>query len=90
MSLNRLLLCVFACALVFACAFALTGLSGSAAPAAGAGDTKTDQEVLKANAECNAAELRADIAAMDACETPDFTHTHPRGQREYKRGFLKG
>src|SRR6266849_3963046 len=90
MSLNRILLYAASCALVFACAISLAGLTGSAAPPAPSGDAKTDQEVLKVNAECNAAELRADIAAMDACETEDFTHTHASGQVEYKAEYLKG
>jgi hypothetical protein len=84
MSLNRILLCVLSCALVFACA-----ISFAATPRP-AGDSKTDQDVLKANADCNAAELKADIAAMDACETEDFTHTHASGQVEYKPEYLKG
>jgi hypothetical protein len=68
------------------------GLTGSAAPVGQSGDAKAqiDQEVLKINAECNAAELRADIAAMDSCETDDFTHTHASGQVEYKAEYLKG
>ena len=89
MSLNRILLVVASCALVFACAMLVSGLTGTAAPAA-SGDTKTDQEVLKMDAECNAAELRGDIKAMDACETEDFTHTHANGEVEYKPGYLKG
>jgi hypothetical protein len=89
MSLNRILLVVASCALVFACAVLVSGLTGTAAPAAGS-DTKTDQEVLKVDAECNAAELRGDIKAMDACETDDFTHTHANGEVEYKPGYLKG
>jgi hypothetical protein len=49
-----------------------------------------DQEVLKMNEECNAAELRADVAAMDNCETDDFTHTHANGTVEHKAEYLKG
>ena len=37
----------------------------SASPSADA-NAKTDQEVLKINEACNAAELRADISAMDS------------------------
>src|SRR5437870_1254788 len=87
MSRNGLLPGVLFWALVFVCAISLARLI--AAPAR-VGDAKTDQEVLKANADCNAAELRADIAAMDACETDDFTHTHASGQVEYKAEYLKG
>ncbi len=90
MSLNRILLCALSCALLFAGAVLVAGLTGSAAPAARAGDTKTEQDVLKADADCNAAELRGDIKAMDACETDDFTHTHASGEVEYKAGYLKG
>ena len=92
MSLNRVLLFVLSCALVFALTVSFTGLTGSAAPAGQSGDAKAqiNQEVLKINAECNAAELRADIAAMDSCETDDFTHTHASGQVEYKGEYLKG
>lgn len=53
-------------------------------------DSKINEEVLEANAECNAAELRGDVAAMDACETDDFTHTHASGQVEHKAEYLKG
>jgi len=42
------------------------------------------------NAECNDAELRADVAAMDRCETDDFTHTHANGMVEYKSGYIQG
>ena len=92
MSLNRLLLCVLSCTLVFAFAFWFAGLPGNAAPAVQSGDAKVqaDQEVLKMNAECNAAELRGDVAAMDRCETDDFTHTHANGTVEYKAEYLKG
>ena len=92
MSVNRVLLCVLSCVLVFAFAMSFAGLTGSAAPVGQSGDAKAqiDQEVLKINAECNAAELRADIAAMDSCETDDFTHTHASGQVEYKAEYLKG
>ena len=92
MSRNRVLLCVLSCVLVFVFAMSFAGLTGSAAPVGQSGDAKTqiDQEVLKINAECNAAELRADIAAMDSCDTDDFTHTHANGMVEHKAEFLKG
>jgi hypothetical protein len=61
----------------------------SASPSADA-NAKTDQEVLKINEACNAAELRADISAMDSCETEDFTHTHANGMVEHKAEYLKG
>src|SRR5205823_6059503 len=83
MSPNRLLLCVFFCALVVAGAGSFTAQSGDAR-------AQADQEVLKINAECNAAELRGDVKAMDACETEDFTHTHASGQVEHKAEYLKG
>jgi ketosteroid isomerase-like protein len=91
MSLNRLLLFVLSVTpvLVFV---SFAGLTGSSAPAAQSGDAKaqTDQEVLKINAECNAAELRGDVAAMDRCETEDFTHTHANGMVEHKAEYLQG
>jgi ketosteroid isomerase-like protein len=59
-------------------------------PQSGGANSKTDEEVLKVNAECNAAELRGDVTAMDACETDDFTHTHASGQVEHKAEYLKG
>src|SRR2546427_11476806 len=91
MSLNRLLLFVLAATLVFVFV-SLAALTGSAAPVAQSGDAKaqTDQEVLKINAACNAAELRGDVAAMDSCETEDFTHTHANGMVEHKAEYLKG
>jgi ketosteroid isomerase-like protein len=84
MSHHRVLLC----ALVLAFGFAFAGRSFAATPA---GDAKAaDQEVLKINAECNDAELRGDVAAMDACETSDFTHTHANGMVEHKAEYLQG
>ncbi len=53
-------------------------------------NAQTGQEVLKINEACNAAELRADISAMDSCETEDFTHTHANGMVEHKAEYLKG
>jgi ketosteroid isomerase-like protein len=92
MSLNRVLLCALSCALVFIPEFAFAGESGNAVPAAQSSDAKAeaDQEVLKMNAECNAAELRGDVAVMDNCETEDFTHTHANGTVEYKAEYLQG
>lgn len=92
MSLNRVLLCALSCALVFMPEFAFAGESGNAVPAAQSSDAKAeaDQEVLKMNAECNAAELRGDVAAMDSCETQDFTHTHANGTVERKAEYLQG
>jgi len=75
MMLHRFLLCAVSCSLVL---FVLR-------PAAAQSDAKreaTNQEVLKRNQECNDAELRADIKAMDDCETEDFTHTHANGEIE--------
>ena len=59
-------------------------------PQSGGANSKIDEEVLKVNADCNAAELRGDVPAMDACETNDFTHTHASGQVEHKAEYLKG
>src|ERR1700739_728734 len=90
MSSNRVLLCVLggAFALVAGFLFANRGAPAAARPA----DAKSeaDQEVLKINAGCNAAELRGDVAAMDSCETDDFTHTHANGMVEHKAEYLKG
>ena len=61
----------------------------SASPSSDA-NAQTGQEVLKINEACNAAELRADISAMDSCETEDFTHTHANGMVEHKAEYLKG
>jgi ketosteroid isomerase-like protein len=83
MTLNRFLLCAAFCSLVL---FA----PRPASPQSDAKRDATNQEVLKRNQECNDAELRADIKAMDDCETADFTHTHANGEIEYKEGYLKG
>ena len=83
MTLNRFLLCAAAGSL----------LLFVPRPTAARSDAKreaTNQEVLKRNQECNDAELRADIKAMDDCETEDFTHTHANGEIEYKKGYLEG
>jgi ketosteroid isomerase-like protein len=83
MSLNGVLACALSCALVFTAKFSYAAQSHETKAAA-------DQEVLKLNEECNAAELRADVAAMDRCETEDFTHTHSNGMVEHKVEFIKG
>ena len=91
MFLRCVVLYVFSCAVVFGSWFARD--SGSTVLAAQAGDAKVtaaDQEVLKMNEECNAAELRGDVAAMNKCETDDFTHTHANGTVEPKAEYLKG
>src|SRR5579864_7286942 len=92
MSINRVLPSAFGCALVL-----IIGLSFAQPPdhllaATRAGDPKADadQEVLKINEECNTAELKGDVAAMDSCETEDFTHTHANGMVEHKAEYLKG
>jgi len=92
MSLNRQLLCTFGRALVFVAGLSAAGQAAHALAASRTDDAKAggNQEVLKINAECNAAELRADVAAMDACETEDFTHTHANGMVEHKAEYLKG
>jgi ketosteroid isomerase-like protein len=92
MRLNRALLSAFGCAFVFATGFSFVGRAVRALAASGPDDAKAgaDQEVLKINAQCNDAELRADVPAMDACETDDFTHTHANGMVEHKAEFLKG
>src|SRR5947208_16927606 len=87
MSRDSLLPGVLFFALVFVCAISLARLI--AAPAR-VGDAKTDQEALKADTDCNAAELRGDVKAMDACETDDFTHIHANGMVEHKAEYLKG
>jgi ketosteroid isomerase-like protein len=90
MSRSRLLW-VFSCALVFALGFSFAGKPGSVAAAqSGDAESRDDQEVLKRNAECNDAELRADLAVMADCETDDFTHTHASGQVEHKTEYLQG
>jgi ketosteroid isomerase-like protein len=77
---------------VFVAGFSFAGLATHilAAPRPADAKSEADEQVLKMNAECNAAELRADVAAMDACETEDFTHTHANGIVEHKAEYLKG
>jgi ketosteroid isomerase-like protein len=92
MSENGFLLRALTYTLVFVVAFSFNGRAGRALARTPAGDAKAeaDQEVLKINAECNDAELRGDVAVMDNCETPDFTHTHANGMVEHKAEYLKG
>jgi ketosteroid isomerase-like protein len=84
MTFNRFLLCTASCSLLLLFAPRPTSAQSNSAKDA------TNQEVLKRNEECNAAELRADIKAIDDCETDDFTHTHANGEVEYKKGYLEG
>ena len=92
MSLNRALLCAVSGVLVFIPGFSSGRKSGDAVPAAQSGDAEAgaDQELLKINAECNAAELRGDVALMHNCETEDFTNIHANGTVEHKAAYLKG
>lgn len=92
MAWNRVLLCAVISAFFFVAGSAVPGRAGrvlAATPPAG-DKAGADQEVLKINAECNDAELRGDVAAMDNCETPDFTHIHANGMVEHKAEYLKG
>jgi hypothetical protein len=92
MSQNRVLLCALSSAFLFVGGLSFAGRAGRALAAIPPADSKAeaDQEVLKMNAECNDAELRGDVAAMDNCETPDFTHIHANGMVEHKAEYLKG
>jgi hypothetical protein len=90
MTENRVLQAALSCALVFAAGFPFGGSRALAATSPGDAKAEADEEVLKINAECNDAELRGDVAAMDNCETPDFTHTHANGMVEHKAEYLKG
>jgi hypothetical protein len=72
------------------CALLLAGRAVAQSAAGASIDAKTNEEVLAMNTLCNAAELHGDVAAMDSCETADFTHTHASGQVEYKAEYLKG
>jgi ketosteroid isomerase-like protein len=91
MSLQRFRSAILCCALIFVPASLFSTPPGGAPPAPSDGaNSKAGDEVLKANSDCNAAELRADVAAMDACETHDFTHTHASGQVEHKAEYLQG
>src|SRR5690348_9029199 len=76
---------------LFLGALAVASVAGGGTRAFAADEkSDTDQAVLKMNAQCNEAELRADIAGMEACETDDFMHIHANGMVEHKAGFLKG
>lgn len=92
MSQNRVLLCAFSCAFLIVDGLSFVGRVSRARAATPPEDGKTGaaQEVLKMNAECNDAELRGDVTAMDNCETPDFTHIHANGMVEHKAEYLKG
>jgi ketosteroid isomerase-like protein len=92
MSLNRVLPCVLGAAVVFAAGFLFIGQRAQVLAAARPADAKADanQEVVKINEACNAAELRGDVKAMETCETDDFTHIHANGMVEHKAEYLKG
>ena len=90
MSLNRVMFCVLSCVLVFTFEFSFARESGDPVPAGQSSDANSDHEVLKLNADCNAAELRGDVQAISDCETSDFTHTHASGKVEPKAEYLKG
>ena len=92
MSTNRILPRAFGCVLVLVAGVSFAPLAAGLLAATRPGDAKTDvdQEVLKINEECNAAELKGDVAAMDKCETEDFTHIHANGMVEHKAEYLKG
>ena len=89
---NRVLLRAFGFALLLmaGCFFALPQARLLAAPRPADAKADANQEVLKMNEECNAAELKADIPKMQSCETDDFEHIHANGQVEHKAEFLKG
>ena len=91
MSRKAILLWFFSSTLAFLLAFLFAAKTATAAtPQSSDARGQDDREVLKMNAECNDAELRADVAAMDRCETDDFTHTHANGMVEYKTGYIQG
>jgi ketosteroid isomerase-like protein len=92
MSQNRVLVCALGCSFLLLAGLLSAGRVSFALAAIPAADGKADadQEVLKMNAQCNDAELRADVPAMDNCETPDFTHIHANGEVEHKAEYLKG
>ena len=91
MSLNRVVPWVLSAA-IFAAGFLFIGQGVQVLAAARPADAKAEanQEVVKINEACNAAELRGDVKAMDACETDDFTHIHANGMVEHKTEYLKG
>jgi Domain of unknown function (DUF4440) len=92
MSNNRVLPSAFGFALLLVAGFFFAlppaHLLGAPRPADAKADA--DQEVLKMNEVCNAAELKGDVAAMGGCETDDFEHIHANGMVEHKAEFLKG
>lgn len=92
MSKNRVLLRAFGCALILVAGLHFARPAARLLAAAKPADAKTvaEQEVLKMNEECNAAELKADVTKMDSCETADFEHIHANGMVENKAEFLKG
>jgi ketosteroid isomerase-like protein len=92
MSMNRVLLRAFGCALVLVAGLSFAQPAAHLLAATRPGDAKAgaNQEVLKINEECNAAELKGDVATMDSCETEDFTHIHANGMVEHKAEYLKG
>ena len=92
MSIDRVLLRAFGCAVVLVAALSFANPTAHLLAATPPGDAKAgaDQAVLKINEECNAAELKGDVAKMDICETEDFTHIHANGMVEHKAEYLKG
>jgi ketosteroid isomerase-like protein len=92
MSKNQVLLRALGCALVLVAGFSFVRPAAClfAAPRPGDAKADADQEVLKMNEDCNAAELKADVAKMDSCEAADFEHIHANGMVEHKAEFLKG
>ena len=90
MSRNTALTRVFSFALIVLFQFPIWMEAAPPPPPQGDARARDDQEVLKMNAECNDAELRADVVAMNRCETDDFTHTHANGMVEYKTGYIQG
>ena len=92
MSNNQFLSGALGCAFVLVAGFSFVRPAARLFAAPRPGDTKDDagREVLKINEECNAAELKGDVARMDSCETADFEHIHANGMVEHKAEFLKG
>lgn len=92
MSNDRVLLRAFGFALLFIAVSFFTLPSARLVAVPRPADAKADanQEVLKMNEECNAAELKPDVAKMESCETDDFEHIHANGMIEHKAEFIKG
>ena len=92
MSNNRILQLTFGFALLLVTGFFFAPPPAHllAAPRPADAKAAADQEVLKMNEECNTAELKADVAKMESCETDDFEHIHANGMVEHKAEFLKG